>query len=250
MFHLQPLLKRICFNGTEYYGYEKYHFPESVQNVMGDLLGSDFVSAYERYTPERKPYRYSFARFHRLIPAKVLQLGWGDLCTMSKDIMPLEVARDSKTLPNFFMYNLPWFLECVWYVKHPMTDYEAGRYIINVLAEQGYKHQLQISLPSLLKGKTYTPEQALNMVDTVKEKNEMRRNFTTQVSTRGYQLVYKGQPIGGAGIGPNSKAPTGRAATKQIDDYRKMALRDIQKGVLYGFPQYQQKIIDRLDVKE
>ena len=60
-----------------------------------------------------------------------------------------------------------------------------------------------------------------------------RKDFNVVANSRGYQVQYKGKNIGGAGISADAKAPTGRAAWKQTQDYLKygdMAIQDILAG--------------------
>jgi len=62
-----------------------------------------------------------------------------------------------------------------------------------------------------------------------------RSDFSTQVNAEGYQILYKGQKIGGAGIVGKFK---GRGRMQQIKDYSEMAERDIcylLEGSGYGY---------------
>jgi len=60
-----------------------------------------------------------------------------------------------------------------------------------------------------------------------------RKDFDVVANSRGYQVQYKGKNIGGAGIDADAKAPRGKAAWKQTEDYLKygsMAIQDILAG--------------------
>jgi len=61
--------------------------------------------------------------------------------------------------------------------------------------------------------------------------NDFKMNkddLSAELSTSGYMLYYKGVKIGGAGIQGKFKG-RGRSRTKQINDYRNMAIRDIDQ---------------------
>lgn len=60
-----------------------------------------------------------------------------------------------------------------------------------------------------------------------------RKDFNVVANSRGYQIQYKGQNIGGAGIAGDAKAPTGKAAWKQTQDYLHYGNMDIQ-AILAG----------------
>jgi len=50
-----------------------------------------------------------------------------------------------------------------------------------------------------------------------------RSDFNYTYNARGYIILYKGKPIGGAGILPSARGPRGRAVQKQLDDYQRQA---------------------------
>lgn len=60
-----------------------------------------------------------------------------------------------------------------------------------------------------------------------------RMDFNVVANARGYQVQYKEQNIGGAGISSDAKAPRGRAAWKQTQDYLSYGNEDC-RAILEG----------------
>ena len=77
-----------------------------------------------------------------------------------------------------------------------------------------------------------------------------RKDFSVIANSRGYQIQYKGQNIGGAGISGEAKSPRGRAARKQIDDYLRYGQSGIE-AILGGYGETRfSKIIAQIDSEE
>lgn len=73
-----------------------------------------------------------------------------------------------------------------------------------------------------------------------------KNDFTVNTTRNGYMIMYKGQPIGGAGIIGQSKA-SGRAAVKQVHVYNKMAQQTIENIINGNGPEHMKKVIERIN---
>ncbi len=60
-----------------------------------------------------------------------------------------------------------------------------------------------------------------------------RKDFNVEANSRGYQIQYRGQNIGGAGISASARGATGKAAYKQVQDYLRMGNAEIE-AILTG----------------
>ena len=70
-----------------------------------------------------------------------------------------------------------------------------------------------------------------------------KEDFNVVANGRGYQVQYRGQNIGGAGISGEAKSPRGRAVWKQVQDYLSDGQADIT-AILNGTGQ--QRFLDEI----
>jgi hypothetical protein len=74
-----------------------------------------------------------------------------------------------------------------------------------------------------------------------------RQDFNVSANSRGYQVQYKGQNIGGAGISREAKGPRGRGVWKQIQDYFRLGNIDIDVLLAGGGRQDMRTNIENID---
>lgn len=79
------------------------------------------------------------------------------------------------------------------------------------------------------------------------EKSLNRSDFGKNVNAEGYQITYKGQNIGGAGIMGKFK---GRGRAQQIKDYSDMAERDITSLISGSGQPYLYDAIDKINANQ
>lgn len=63
---------------------------------------------------------------------------------------------------------------------------------------------------------------------TIAEQPTLSMPLTYSANARGYAVVYRGEPIGGAGITASARGPRGAQVQKQIAAYAEMAKREIE----------------------
>lgn len=71
-------------------------------------------------------------------------------------------------------------------------------------------------------------------------------DFNAQVNKRGYQILFKGQTIGGAGV--INCTLRGKAVSNQIKDYCKEAVREIHAIVEGNGRPYYYEMIKRINI--
>lgn len=74
----------------------------------------------------------------------------------------------------------------------------------------------------------------------------LRKDFSYEVSHRGYMLLYKGQRISGAGVLHSAFGHSRKHTPKQIEEHKKYAEIDIQR-ILIGNLGYYKKALDEID---